>query len=253
MNLTIVFQRLRNCENLQKKGELLISLIPDLRVYTIKTPLIGRISIKTVFSWSQKPSYQRSSCICVWDKNNYNREIGLLESNIIVYQKLTLLSIDGWQKTKKVLVHEAVWTTIKIVAHLFQVYHCSLDAPSLIYQTLQKLSNLNNFYCQQSKKGNQDFFVENHLRHGSATIVDKVTKAKIPMVTGGWNGGRLDSTELLINGIWQSGTIQCPKIATPVMKPGGIALFFSLISHIRTGIIGMIKQSWALISKQLHS
>ena len=28
--------------------------------------------------------------------------------------------------------------------------------------------------------------------HGSATIVDKVTKAKIPMVTGGYNGGRLD-------------------------------------------------------------
>merc|ERR1719203_1870671 len=42
--------------------------------------------------------------------------------------------------------------------------------------------------------------------HGSATIVDKVTKAKIPMVTGGWDGdiGELDSTELLINGIWQS-------------------------------------------------
>ena len=67
------------------------------------------------------------------------------------------------------------------------------------------------------------------IDHGSATIVDKVTKAKIPMVTGGYNGGTLDSTELLINGIWQSGTIQCPKIATPVMK-GGIALFFSL-SH----------------------
>ena len=42
--------------------------------------------------------------------------------------------------------------------------------------------------------------------HGSATIVDKVTKAKIPMVTGGYNGGTLDSTELLINGQWQSGT-----------------------------------------------
>ena len=42
--------------------------------------------------------------------------------------------------------------------------------------------------------------------HGSATIVDKVTKAKIPMVTGGWNGVRLDSIELLINGHWQSGT-----------------------------------------------
>ena len=71
--------------------------------------------------------------------------------------------------------------------------------------------------------------LEGRNRHGSATIVDKVTKAKIPMVTGGYgDAGRLDSTELLINGMWQSGTIQCPKIATPVMKPGGIALFFSL-------------------------
>ena len=74
--------------------------------------------------------------------------------------------------------------------------------------------------------------------HGSATVVDKVTKAKIPMVTGGWDGSRLDSTELLINGIWQSGTIQCQKIATPVMK-GGIALFS--LSHIRTGIITIIR------------
>ena len=67
--------------------------------------------------------------------------------------------------------------------------------------------------------------LQGRYKHGSATVVDKVTKAKIPMVTGGYNGGTLDSTELLINGIWQSGTIQCPKIATPAMK-GGIALFF---------------------------
>ena len=44
--------------------------------------------------------------------------------------------------------------------------------------------------------------------HGSATIVDKVTKAKIPMVTGGYNGSYMQSTELLINGMWKSGTIQ---------------------------------------------
>ena len=56
--------------------------------------------------------------------------------------------------------------------------------------------------------------LEGRYWHGSATIVDKVTKAKIPMVTGGYgNAGRLDSTELLINGMWQSGTIQCPKMA----------------------------------------
>ena len=51
--------------------------------------------------------------------------------------------------------------------------------------------------------------------HGSATIVDKVTKEKIPMVTGGYSSNSfMESTELLINGMWQSGTIQCPKKAT---------------------------------------
>jgi hypothetical protein len=51
--------------------------------------------------------------------------------------------------------------------------------------------------------------LEGRKSHGSATIVDKVTKEKIPMVTGGrGNSGILDSTELLINGMWQSGTIQ---------------------------------------------
>ena len=37
-----------------KEGGILISEILNLHIYTIKTPLIGRISIKTVFSWSQK-------------------------------------------------------------------------------------------------------------------------------------------------------------------------------------------------------
>ena len=51
--------------------------------------------------------------------------------------------------------------------------------------------------------------LEGRYGHGSATIMDKVTTTKIPMVTGGFGHGfvRLDSTELLINGQWQSGTI----------------------------------------------
>ena len=44
--------------------------------------------------------------------------------------------------------------------------------------------------------------------HGSATSVDKVTKVKIAVVTGGYKNGNLDSTELLINGQWETGTIQ---------------------------------------------
>jgi hypothetical protein len=49
--------------------------------------------------------------------------------------------------------------------------------------------------------------LKGRLYHGSATVVDKVTKAKIPMVSGGRGDGGvyLDSTELLINGQWQSG------------------------------------------------
>ena len=48
--------------------------------------------------------------------------------------------------------------------------------------------------------------------HGSATIVDKVMKTKIAVVTGGQDSnGYLQSTEMLNNGQWQSGTIQCKK------------------------------------------
>ena len=50
--------------------------------------------------------------------------------------------------------------------------------------------------------------------HGSATISDKKTKVKIPVVTGGYDyysNDVLSSTELLINGQWQSGTIRCKK------------------------------------------
>ena len=56
--------------------------------------------------------------------------------------------------------------------------------------------------------------LEGRRYFGSATCVDKVTKAKIPMVTAGYNRntGRLRSTELLLNGMWQSGTIWCKKI-----------------------------------------
>ena len=53
--------------------------------------------------------------------------------------------------------------------------------------------------------------LEGRVDHGSATCVDKVTKARIPIVTGGYksyySSYGLDSTELLINEQWQSGTI----------------------------------------------
>ena len=54
--------------------------------------------------------------------------------------------------------------------------------------------------------------LEGRAFHGSATNIDKVTKAKIAVVTGGYgHDGILDSTEMLINGQWQTGTIPCRK------------------------------------------
>ena len=47
--------------------------------------------------------------------------------------------------------------------------------------------------------------LERRREHGSATIVDMVTKSKIPIVTGGLGNGFLKSTEMLINGQWQPG------------------------------------------------
>ena len=49
--------------------------------------------------------------------------------------------------------------------------------------------------------------------HGSATNVDRVTKAKTAIITGGYKGlgVYLNSTEMLIDGHWQPGTIQCKE------------------------------------------
>ena len=53
--------------------------------------------------------------------------------------------------------------------------------------------------------------LQGRLWHGSSTNVDQVKKDKIVVVTGGLTSGsvRLASTEMLINGQWQTGNIKC--------------------------------------------
>jgi hypothetical protein len=74
-----------------------------------------------------------------------------------------------------------------------------------------------NYYSAQTWYYNYDTeaftfgpdLLEGRRWHGSATNVDKVTKARIAVVTGGIGNGILDSTQMLINGQWETGTIQC--------------------------------------------
>ena len=50
--------------------------------------------------------------------------------------------------------------------------------------------------------------LEGRRLHASGTIVDQKTSQKIVVVAGGYNGDGgdwLDSTELLLNGVWQPG------------------------------------------------
>ena len=94
-------------------------------------------------------------------------------------------------------------------------------AMTTINDTVSLLSANANYYSAYSAKTwyyNHDTeaftsgpdLLEGRRRHGSATNVDKVTKAKIAVITGGDNikFGKMNSTELLINGQWETGTIQ---------------------------------------------
>ena len=83
-----------------------------------------------------------------------------------------------------------------------------------------------NFYINQTWYYNhklQTFtpgppLLEGRANHGSATIIDKKTKATIPVVTGGYNrdyGVKINSTEMLIGGQWQSGIMHYHKLGEP--------------------------------------
>ena len=70
-----------------------------------------------------------------------------------------------------------------------------------------------NHATQEFKPG--PTLLEKRNNHASATIIDKITKANVPVVSGGvtkaGNSGNshviLDSTELLIHGEWQAGKL----------------------------------------------
>ena len=79
------------------------------------------------------------------------------------------------------------------------------------YQAVDYFTNQTWYYNHETESFTPGpNLLEGRELHGSATNVDKVTKAKVAVVAGGYNGAstRLDSTELLINGQWQTGTVE---------------------------------------------
>ena len=100
------------------------------------------------------------------------------------------------------------------------LYHVVWHAMTAISDTVSLLSGGNQdgkYYSTRTWYYNHDTqtftdgpdLLEGRMRHGSAIVVDKVTKAKIVVVTGGkWY---MDSTEMLINGQWETGTNSMQK------------------------------------------
>ena len=99
-----------------------------------------------------------------------------------------------------------------VYLHAFTSINSTVSILSGGYASVTNYSPLTWYFNHESGAfSSGPSLLEGRWGHGSATCVDKVTKAKIPIVTGGYDGAYLDSTELLINGEWQSGTIQCKK------------------------------------------
>ena len=89
----------------------------------------------------------------------------------------------------------------------------SLLSGGLTHQWINTASAQTWFYNHETEAftSGPDLMVGRHA-HGSAMIVDKITNAKIAVVTGGYHyPNYFDSTEMLINGQWQTGTFQCRK------------------------------------------
>ena len=97
-----------------------------------------------------------------------------------------------------------------------------------------------NHATQEFKPG--PTLLEKRNTHASATIIDKITKDKIPVVSGGvtkaGNSGNsyvvLDSTELLIHGEWQAGKLLTKNILLVLPTKKASFLSISPFTHVRT-------------------
>ena len=130
--------------------------------------------------------------------------------NVVVTKTTELISIDGGledgpELPEALLTHTI--TSINSTVSILSGGSTDSNSPNPYYTPLTWYINHETNVFSPGPS-----LLEGRSNHGSATLVDKVTKEKIPMVTGGsGNGGRLDSTELLINGMWQPGTNQLKK------------------------------------------
>ena len=102
------------------------------------------------------------------------------------------------------------------VDEVFDDFELRTDAINNIEYSLDQTWYYNHA-TQEFKPG--PTLLEKRNNHAAATIIDKITKANVPVVSGGvtkaGNSGNshviLDSTELLIHGEWQAGELLTTK------------------------------------------
>ena len=117
-------------------------------------------------------------------------------------QSSELISIDG-------NVEDGPDLPTAVQNHAITSFNSTVSILSGGYSSASSSSPLTWYFNHETQAfSDGPSLLEGRYVHGSATCVDKVTQEKIPVVAGGYNGGYLSSTEMLINGMWQSGTTQ---------------------------------------------
>ena len=122
-------------------------------------------------------------------------------ANAIVFQTSEIISIDGQ-------VEYGPDLPTGVFAHKITAINATVSILSGGFTNVTNYSPLTWYFNHETAVfSSGPNLLEGRSTHGSAFIVDTVTKAKVVVITGGFNITNMKSTELLINGQWQSGTI----------------------------------------------
>ena len=118
-------------------------------------------------------------------------------------QSSELISIDGG-------VEDGPDLHVAVSSHAISSFNSSVSILSGGNTKATKSSPLTWYFNHETQAfSSGPSLLTGRMEHSSASCVDKVTQAKIFIVAGGHDGHTvyIGSTEMLINGIWQLGTI----------------------------------------------
>ena len=135
-------------------------------------------------------------------RNKFHVFGGVANNPQIVRRTSVIISRNGE-------VIDGPFLPIAVYGHAITTVNSSMSIISGGFKSFLDSTNQTWYYNHETKNFTPGPTLhESRGYHGSATIIDRMTKVKIPVVTGGYRGQDTESTELLIKGQWQTGINQ---------------------------------------------